>query len=504
MSVPITINSVEYLAEEITVAEANRQPTRVVVTNLMDTAGKIIESSPGIHAEASISYAGKTLSLLVLKWNFELAGEQYVNSVELSPPGLYTLSRLPYFQRWMSRPGDSPASLERTGFVVLNQAEDGENITVAEQLQDVFQAAKTLYPTSPGVNITGGAWGGIRLPVAEDRNVTCLQALMTSLRYFPKVFVRDSDGASGVVIANSGSAWGAQPSQFLRDRTTDDDSQINRVNVEYVLNSQKDDAPWFALRKESAGSGSPLATLDATFRYEGSRASMSKATVDIKTAEIPDLYNKDFWRELAPSFFENVADADITISSPSRSGESDAASYPRRAVETSLPEIESVEPPLRVRVEQFTCKASVKRKDGGNLLSHETDVPLSSPVITTNAESKRYSWITGMSLDTGDPVPEGLAQQLLYNAPDSGSVSVSFFLLDPANPSPPEIGATFRGYPCQSTLTSLAMNTCTASFASAPALDMKSLAELMNNFRRRGSASYTKKTRRTGEIDTGD
>lgn len=47
------------------------------------------------------------------------------------------------------------------------------------------------------------------------------------------------------------------------------------------------------------------------------------------------------------------------------------------------------------------------------------------------------------------------------------------------------------------------MNTCTASFASAPALDMKSLAELMNNFRRRGSASYTKKTRATGEIDTG-
>jgi len=240
--------------------------------------------------------------------------------------------------------------------------------------------------------------------------------------------------------------------------------------------------------------------MDATFRFDGARASRTQSTVDVKTAEIPDLYNKDFWRELNPAFFENVADADIVISSPDRSGASDAEKFPRRAVDTSLPEIESIEPPVRVRVERFTCKASVKRKDGGNLLSHETDIPLDCPVVTTNAQTKKYTWTTGMSVDTGDPIPVGLAEQLLANAPDSGSVSVMF---DIREGTPPKTGETFRGYPCQSTLTSLAMNTCTASFASAPALDMKSLAELQNGFRRRASASYSRKTRETGEANTG-
>ncbi len=326
----VIINGTPYLAEDASLAIANRAPTRIVVANLMLENGSLVDVNPGAYADAEVTIAGHVIACVLVKFRRALRGERFANSVEFATRGLYLLSKLAYFQRWRSRQDDNPATLERTGFVVLNEGETGANIDVEAQLQDIFSAAGALYSGAPTCSISGGEWRDTKLPESEDRNLTCLQALERTQRFFPKIFVRDTLDTPGVVIGDNATAWTRQPSRFLVDDTLEDDTGVNAVNVEFIREGQGEGRPCFYVQKESvvrAGANPatlPLSTLDGTFMYNGARFSKTRTSLDVKTMDIADLYSKDLWRSLCPATFDGVLDQDITITGPTRSGEAEA------------------------------------------------------------------------------------------------------------------------------------------------------------------------------------
>ena len=410
----------------------------------------------------------------------------------------HDLARLVYRQSWMLLPPAGEAAVPTLAArVILHQDAAGEPLTLAEQIADILGFAETpcgfAASASPSVP-------ALTMPMEEQRDLTCAQALERCLRLLPHVCAAFDYSQTPPVLdlitpAASDAAWIAAASLLSREDTATGDP-VEGVDLEIEATGSVNGSPYRQVVHQSAGDLSdPLRVLTATVQLAGSDSDATYNSADIVTETIPsDLTDASWWKAKHPRL-ANIAVGDIVITNPARSGSAEAANYPRITA-SAVSDIDAIG--LKARVERFTCTAKITLASGGTPIDIEESVTLTMDFVTTNATTKKYKWMESSSSASGETIPEGLAAALLAQHAADGRETVIALRL--AAEHWPAIGDTCSGLVASEISVDCRDETASVTFGPPGHLSPDEMADLLTGFRCRNRASHAY-ARSTGRHD---
>ena len=313
------------------------------------------------------------------------------------------MSRLVYRQNWFTGAG-----YEFSSRLILNQHQSGTRQNLASELREILTHGKGSCGYAVGEISVPNQF----LPFDECRDITIADAVKRELRFFPMAIVRfDYSKTTPEIIvtrANAGAdaAYVADIPKTMREYSYTE-HPITGVDLEIETTGEIEGVKYRNITHQKAGdtaAGNPDC-LYATLHLAGASWSNTRQTFDSKTEDIPeDLNSIEWWQEKHPRI-ATIDPAHLSITDGKRSGAADAAKYPRISG-NSAGEIEAAG--LRCRAEKFTCKVTI---DSG--YETEENLELTMFFLTTNATTRKYSWVSDSSATTAETVPVGLASAIL-------------------------------------------------------------------------------------------
>ena len=410
----------------------------------------------------------------------------------------HDLARLVYRQSWMLLPPSGESAVPTLAArVILHQNATGYPVTLAEQIADIldFASSPCGFAASPSPSVPA-----LTMPMEEQRDLTCAQALERCLRLTPHVCTAFDYSQTPPVLnlitpAASDAAWIAAASLLAREDTTTGEP-VEGVDLEIEATGSINGSPYRQVVHQSAGTlTDPLRVLTATVQLAGSDSDATYRSADIVTDDIPsDLTDASWWKAKHPRL-ANIAVGDIVITYPARSGSADAADYPRITA-SAVSDIDAIG--LKARVERFTCTAKITLTSDGTALDIEESVTLTMDFVTTNATTKKYKWMESSSSASGETMPEGLAAALLaQHAADGRETIITLRLSDTCWPA---IGNTCSSLVASEIAIDCRDETAAVTFGPPGHLSPDEMADLLTGFRCRARASHAY-ARSTGRPD---
>ncbi len=316
-----------------------------------------------------------------------------------------------YRQNWVEQAGT--VSKPR---VILYRG-GGGRITTGAQITDCINWARTcnvpLAEPSAGNILTG-----VVLPYDERINLKCADVIAESLRYHPHAVINiDYSVRTPVFYCRLRTllpAVSLPVAAVAEDITINErrDIQVPAIVICYEKPVQDGEAVWsftdFDIAPVVAGESSAetAARINqpdvvwATFDLAGYTASY--LTQKIVKEDFPEDYtSKAWWKEKEP-WLQDYDDADITIADAGRQLDTDLPYILKEG--TLQPWMSKSAAPERI-----CARITVTKKEGAQIVLVE-DRPVTHMVTATDASSKTYKEL--QSVDSGESVPEGVAQAL--------------------------------------------------------------------------------------------
>lgn len=412
-------------------------------------------------------------------------------------------------------------ALRQTGRVILNQSDSGAPVSVRAQLTKILGRCAASAPSiadAAADTETFADFPDLVIPFDEARDLYCDLAIQKELRFLPRAASRVDYAAAG--------------GPFLRFRVPGPETADAGWLADYaaagklvvVGEEETDDAPaGVQIEVETGGSrrnivmqeagdvADPAATLRACLSLAGRESASSYRYLDVVTEDAPATSSGgsvDFtsgaaaeWLAAHCSSLKGVAVADIRAGAISRSGEADKGLYPRI---TSVPLSDLERAGIRARLETFSADVNIAiaSDDGTTVRTEISKMRVVLTLITTSAETKRYSWQDSYSYTAAETAPDGLAAALLGHLADCGrSATVAVRLA--AGLDIPRPGDCRGGLPCQSVEIDLKRETAVAVFGAPSHLSAADLAAVLSGFRNLRRASVWG-SRRSGEASEED
>lgn len=395
------------------------------------------------------------------------------------------MSRLVYRQNWFTGSG-----YEFSSRLILNQHQSGTRQDLASELREILTHGKDSCGYAVGEISVPSQF----LPYDECRDITIADAVKRELRFFPKSIVRfDYSKATPEIIvtrANAGAdaAYVADIPKTMREHSYTE-HPITGVDLEIETTGEIQGVKYRNITHQKAGdtaAGNPDC-LYATLHLAGASSSNTRQTFDSKTEDIPeDLNSIEWWQEKHPRI-ATIDPAHLSITDGKRSGAADAAKYPRISG-NSAGEIEAAG--LKCRAEKFTCKVTI---DSG--YETEENLELTMFFLTTNATTRKYSWVSDSSATTAETVPVGLASAIL--ADRSGELLQERMTIRLGN-SFPVLGDSCDGLFLQAFDVDCEDLTAELTFGQPDHLSPEDMASLLSGFRNK-CTSTSSGSRSTGK-----
>jgi hypothetical protein len=425
-------------------------------------------------------------------------GQDTRREIPLCGPWWY-LQRIGFRQTWMlwnnDALGQAPASR-----VILNQASTGGAMTVAAQLAEIVTYAHTR-----GAPLQfGEADVDLTLPLDEQRDLTCEQAIQRCLRFTPDV-CSWIDYAPAIPTIYFGQGEPVEPLDRIEsdDTTLRDDLVCPGLTIEIERINTSNGAQYRTLETQRAGDADAVEALFCTLPLAGMESNVTMLQADVETEDIPDpLSDAQYWVD-RHSRLQGVAPADLTFIQATRYLEDgktdvsavDMAARPRRAL-TPMAQMDALG--LSTHKELWIATVDIIKRDAmGNIKDQEHAVTLEFPVVTTDAITKTYKRQIAYEGIDPEPCPTDLAVKLLSHWSvlyAQGSAVWPMALTIPAPGA--RYGDTMS--PLQSVSVDSDQNSVTAVFGPPRHLEVADFATRLQGFRtRRAAFSYSRRI--TGE-----
>ena len=427
-----------------------------------------------------ITYKAKTVFLGTVEKIIDRHGAGSERMQDITCAGPWgKLARMVFRQGWYNGADYSDFSK-----VILNQYQDGTAINLNTQLGYILDASKTVCGFTKGqVSVST-----VKLPYDETRDITVADAIRRELRFFPKAIVRFDYSTSTPTLNIVRGENTAQDASYVAtvkksERTYEYTAHpITGVDIEIETTGEIEGVSYRNITHQTAGNvnANNIDCLHATLPIEGASASTVHASLDCKTEGIPaSLNDVSWWKQKHPRL-ANVATSYITITGGTRSGSATAAQYPRIST-ASVGEIE--EAGLHAREEKFTCRCKISTPD-----DEEEEILLTMNFVTTNARTKKYTWVASSSSSSGQSVPTGLAAAIL--ADRCGNLkNESMVVRLGAATDFPVLGDRCDNLFLQSFDVDCADLTASLNFGQPEYLSIEDMAGLLTGFRNRSSSS---------------
>lgn len=411
------------------------------------------------------------------------------------------LQRIVYRQIWQTLVRDALGPTP-SGRVILHQSAAGAAISVDAQLADIIAYARTQSaPLALGACATH-----LTLPWDEQRDLTCAQAVDRCLRFCPDVCSRiDYAPAVPVLHFTAGDDFQIPDSAETIVDQARDDLVCPGVEIQIERLGQHDGTQYRTLQNLTAGDVADPDAVHATLQLAGPESNRTVLRVDVVTETIPaPLANAAWWIARHPRL-NGIAAGDLSIIDTGRWTLDTAANPPAWAVaaDTNLyprisltPIAQLVTLDVRSRVERITATCDIIRRNAANeIIDNEHAVVLELQVVTTNATTRTYTHVQAFSGIDGEPVPEGLAAELLAHWSTRYYDGTATWPLADAWPV---VGAIVSGSPIQSCSVESSRNTASVQFGAPAHLSIEDFAARLQGFRTR-RASISWRSRSTGE-----
>lgn len=400
-----------------------------------------------------------------------------------------TLKNEFYTQEWATYVAGA-LSVFRHSRVVLNQAQTGAPVSLADQIADILAAAVSLSVLQIGT-ITVPV---VYLPYDAQRCITLEVALQRCLRFFPLVYTWfDYSTTPPTINMGSGAAASWVNLETLRATSiVEKVSGLPLVGVILDLEEVGDNngSPYIKYTQQTAGTvtaGSRVMRIPLDMKGNSGSSTMRSLDVEVEAIPVDWGTNVTWWKEKHPRL-ANVAAEEITLSSPSRIGDH---TYPNISIN---PIQDLTAAGLSACMSTFTVKCTIKKYESSVVFDEEELIVLNMEFVTTTAETKKYSWLESSTLSLGEWIPTGLAAALLaQHAHDGEEITVVY---RPESTFWALPGQTYDGLICSSVSISLTSDLATAIFAPQTALSAQDLAGLMTGWRNSGGGggSYSRST----------
>ena len=411
------------------------------------------------------------------------------------------MARLVYRQSWsalrrLGADADPVLGSDYSSRLILNETAQGLPQDLDSELAEIAEHAATACGYAVGdIDVSEQV-----LPSDECRDITVADAIRRELRLFPKAVARFdySSGTPTLVIDRGQSANYAVADRTEREIEYDG-HPITGVDLQIDTSGEIDGVSYLSITHQKAGdvsAGNPDC-LYATLQVRGASSNTVRQSFKSVTEAIPgDLNSVGWWRQKHPRL-EKVAPAAIkSISEGTRT----PSTYDRISAATAG---ELEEAGLKCEVSKFSCKATIETED-----DKEEDIYLTAHFLTTNAtgtasDPKTYTWISQSSTESGEWVPDGLAEAIL--AERCGSIRSEKMTIR-LGETFPAIGDTItdegQTLPLQSFDVDCADLTADLFFGAPEYLSPEDMAALLSNFRNKRTTSSST-VRKTGKKDDG-
>ena len=328
---------------------------------------------------------------------------------ELAGPWWY-LEHTVYQQQWNmwneDKDGGAGLDLLYKSRVVLNQDEEGNAVSVGQQITDALQ-----FAILKGAPISVGTIAPtIQLPYDEQVDVSVAEVITRLMRFLPdhSVYFDYSQSRPQINIVSRTAApvqaysvSDGDPAHAIRI-TAREDLQIPGVICRFEQTHTTDGVSYESTTNQMAGTISDYETLVATIRLGGTR--ITHLTQEIEVEEIPDPMEDLAWLQGHDPWLKIFAPAEIWIISVTRNGALDLANI---LTEGQIHDWMDVD----YETEEFSIRASVSiRNPNNNKVIRVEEINRKIKVTTTDAVSKTYR-----TLDTyegAEAIPEGMAAAL--------------------------------------------------------------------------------------------
>lgn len=323
-----------------------------------------------------------------------------------------SLQQITYLQSWTVWDPANQAAINATRpRVILGMGANGQRVSTGAQIADAI-----AWAASRGLPIqTGTIDAGIALPFDEQENISCADVILAMLRILPD-YVAWFEGPVFHCRRRANLQTVSLPIGHLAhvQHSARTDLQIPGVIVNYEVTHDDDGRARTTVITDTAGNTSHWAAARILYDLQG--RSRSNSTAEIITRDIPEnlASDKDWLRQFHP-WLETVADEDLTITAASRiptdpppdpPPESPPPPLPRMLVKGPIPDWLN----KTTQTQQITWVIDYTVRIAGVLVETITGLTLTANIVATDALTRTYSRLA--ALDTGEPVPEGIASAL--------------------------------------------------------------------------------------------
>lgn len=397
------------------------------------------------------------------------------------------MQRLVYRQNWFNYKDNN---FEYSSRLILNQTQSGAKQSISSELSEILSHGATQCGYQVGTINVGGQY----LPFDECRDITVADAVRRELRFFPKSIVKFDYSPTTPKISitrpsgTTDAAYVAEIPKTSREYTYTE-HPITGVDLEIETVGETDGVKYRNIDHQTAGdtaAGNPDC-LYATLHLAGASSSTVRQSFDSKTEDIPTNLNDVSWWQQKHPRIATIDPKAITITEGARSGAADAAKYPRISA-ASAGELEAAG--LKCRTEKFTCKATIT-----TATDEEEDLELTMFFVTTNAQTKKYTWTVSSEATSGETVPSGLAQAIL--ADRSGELLQERMMIRLGS-TLPTLGDMCDGLILQAFDVDCGDLTADLSFGQPEHLSPEDMASLLSGFRNKRTSTCST-SRSTGK-----
>lgn len=347
-----------------------------------------------------VDYRGATVFRGELSRRIERRGRGDEATEDASFVGPWSkMQRMVYRQYWYTGNGYALSSR-----LILNQHRDG----TAQGMNSELREIATHGATACGYTVGTVSVSTQTLPFDECRDITVADAIRRELRFFPKAICRFNyaPDTPQLIINRAATATDAPyvasvPKAERQYEYTE--HPIVGVDLEIETTGTIDGVEYRNISHQTAGTTVGVDVLYATLQVKGASASTTRQTFRSKTEDFPSNLNDAGWWKSKHPRLANIPASAIEITDAARV--LDATAYPRISSSTAG---QLEEAGLNAAVDKITCKCKISTSD-----EVEEEIYLTMNFLVTNAKTKKYTWVSESSAESGETVPGGLAAAIL-------------------------------------------------------------------------------------------
>jgi len=319
--------------------------------------------------------------------------------------GWWWLNEIDYEQTWqVLRESDHELVNTTLPRVVLGQSDAGASRTMGQEI-----GAAIDWAIARGAPIAKGTIDSLATcPYSEHTNITVSQVIRQAIQLQPDT-VCYFDYSTGTPVFHCRSANNLTPVSVAALQTDMDsismtpryDLQLPGITINYEITTTVDGQTWKSVATDAAGTTSDPRAANVIYPMSGAQIETATQAITIEAYPV-DTASKSFWRTHIP-WLSDIADADLTISNVTRSGNQSLGNYLLTGQIVSWMNVSSEE-------ETWTAEISYIAKTTGDIDSSVESRKVAVRLLSCGGTSKTYR--TTLSYTAAETPPSGLAAAL--------------------------------------------------------------------------------------------